>query len=325
MHTTVALIAALASAAYAQGVTETITPKTSAPEGCSASYSGKFEITAYNITATKRDLEKRTCGAEGSLTLELANGKLTDAKGRTGYIAANNQLQFDAPPQTGAIYTAGFSVCSNGSIALGDSAVFYQCKSGNPNGGESGAFYNLYDDQAFDICTPATINVLPCGAGSVGQKPDGQPTGASATAPVTQIGDGQIQGPSAVPAPISELSDGQPQVPTALATPVSQISDGQIQAPTGAPVSQISDGQVQVPTGAPISQISDGQIQAPTSVPATTAAGAPISQISDGQIQAPTGVSNATATSTYVPVSSGSLLSASLMTIVGAVVAVACL
>lgn len=53
------------------------------------------------------------------------------------YIAANYQFQFDAPPQAGAIYTTGFSLCANGSLALGGSAIFYQCL--------SGSFYNLYD------------------------------------------------------------------------------------------------------------------------------------------------------------------------------------
>lgn len=277
MQTTVALVA-MAAVAYAapQGVTAVITPTAAAPAGCATSYSGTFEITALNISSSaKRDLEKRT-----SLILTLAGGKLTDANGRTGYIAANNQFQFDKPPQTGAIYTAGFSACSNYSLALGGSAVWWQCPSGNPDGSAEGEFYNIYNDKVFDTCSPALLEILPQGgSGAVSQQADGQPTGASAPA-VSQITDGQPQAPSGVP--ISQISDGQPQVPTGV--PVSQISDGQPQVPTGAPVSQISDGQVQVPTGIPVSQISDGQPQIPTAIPS----GAPISQISDGQIQAPT-------------------------------------
>ncbi|KAI4167520.1 MAG: hypothetical protein LQ343_007152 [Gyalolechia ehrenbergii] len=112
-----------------------------------------------------------------------------------------------------------------------------------------------------------------------GQQADGQVTANSATvAPVTQIGDGQIQQPtsSSTVAPVTQINDGQIQQPTSVATvaPVSQISDGQIQAPPATTV-------------APVSQISDGQIQAP---PATTVA--PVNQISDGQIQAPTGASS---------------------------------
>lgn len=228
--------------------------------------------------------------------ITLDGGKLTDAKGRTGYIAANHQFQFDSPPQTGAIYTSGWSACSNGSLAIGNNAVFYQCLSGN--------FYNLYDQSSGDQCSPVYIDVIKTGSSGVAsaipdgqvtasavvsQQTDGQPTGASAAAPVTQISDGQIQASTAA-APITQISDGQIQVPTstAAAAPVTQISDGQIQVPTStavAPVTQISDGQIQVPTStavSPVTQISDGQIQAPTSVVS------PVTQISDGQIQAPT-------------------------------------
>ena len=53
------------------------------------------------------------------------------------YIAANYQFQFDNPPQAGAIYTTGFSLCANNTLALGGSAIWYQCL--------SGSFYNLYD------------------------------------------------------------------------------------------------------------------------------------------------------------------------------------
>jgi len=370
MQTTFALVAALASVAYTapQGITAPISPPGSAPAGAQTSYNGKFEITAYNTTA-KRDLEKRVCDAEGSLTLTLVDGILKDAQGRIGYVAANQQFQFDGPPQAGAIYTAGWSVLTNGSLALGPSSVFWQCKSGNPNGGDAGAFYNLYFDKAFDICTPAAINILPCGGssggstgGSVGEQGDGQPTGPGAVAPpVTQIGDGQVQMPTGVAvsqipdgqvqaptgapvsqipdgqiqaptgAPVSQIPDGQVQAPTGV--PVSQIPDGQVQAPTGAPISQIPDGQVQAPTGAPITQISDGQIQAPTAtgapitqisdgqIQAPTETGAPITQIPDGQVQAPTGTGNS---SSPIPFTgAGNTLKASVISIIGAVVAVA--
>jgi hypothetical protein len=219
-----------------------------------------------------------TCGKSGYLTLTLAGGQLHDAIGRTGYIAANYQFQFDAPPQNGAIYTGGFSVGGNGSLALGGSAVFYECL--------SGTFYNLYDRSWAAQCEPILIGIVPCGSSNVAtQASDGQP-GGTTILPVTQISDGQPQGTSAVPVPVSEYTDGQPQVITAYPKPVTQISDGQVQAPTatGNPVTQISDGQVQAPsaTGKPVTQISDGQVQAPS------ATGAPVTQISDGQIQAPT-------------------------------------
>ncbi|KAL8807286.1 MAG: hypothetical protein Q9182_000791 [Xanthomendoza sp. 2 TL-2023] len=92
------------------------------------------------------------CETEGTLAITLADGVLKDAQGRTGYIASNFQFQFDAPPQAGAIYTSGFSACSNGTLALGGSNVFYQCLSGD--------FYNLYDRSWAPQCSPITINLL---------------------------------------------------------------------------------------------------------------------------------------------------------------------
>jgi len=281
MQTTLAL-AALAAVAYAvpQGVTGDITPSAPAPAGFSSSYNGQFEISIYKASS-KRDLETRqsTCGQSGYLTLTLAGGQLHDALGRTGYIAANYQFQFDKPPQTGAIYTGGFSVGGNGSLALGGSAVFYECL--------SGTFYNLYDRSWAAQCEPILIGIVPCGSSGVAtQGSDGQPAGTTVL-PVTQISDGQPQGTSAAPIPVSEFTDGQPQVITAYPKPVTQISDGQVQAPTATgQVTQISDGQVQAPsaTGKPVTQISDGQVQAPS------ATGKPVTQISDGQIQAPTSV-----------------------------------
>ena len=92
------------------------------------------------------------CASEGTLALTLADGILKDAKGRTGYIASNFQFQFDGPPQAGAIFTSGFTSCGNGSLALGGSNVFYQCRSGD--------FYNLYDRSWAAQCSPVTINLL---------------------------------------------------------------------------------------------------------------------------------------------------------------------
>jgi len=92
------------------------------------------------------------CSSDDTLSLTLKDGVLVDNQGRTGYIAANYQFQFDKPAQTGAIYTAGFSVCSNGSLALGGSAIFYQCRSGD--------FYNLYDRHWAPQCEPVTLGIL---------------------------------------------------------------------------------------------------------------------------------------------------------------------
>merc|ERR1712070_1098706 len=92
------------------------------------------------------------CQDNGTLALMLNNGVVTDNQGRTGYIASNRQFQFDSPPQAGAIYTSGFSLCSNGSLALGGSTTFYQCR--------SGGFYNLYDQNVAEYCEPVTLNAV---------------------------------------------------------------------------------------------------------------------------------------------------------------------
>jgi hypothetical protein len=102
--------------------------------------------------ATGTPYELVACRTSSSLEISLNNGILTDSVGRTGYIAANYQFQFDKPPQAGAIYTAGFSLCANGSLALGGSNMFWQCL--------SGSFYNLYDRDWAAQCSPITIETL---------------------------------------------------------------------------------------------------------------------------------------------------------------------
>ncbi|BFZ54335.1 hypothetical protein PYCC9005_001369 [Savitreella phatthalungensis] len=96
----------------------------------------------------------QACASGGALTITLQNGILKDNQGRTGYIASNSQFQFDGPPQAGAIYTAGWSVVQNGSLALGGSTLFYQCLSGN--------FYNLYYRNVLNAaqCTPVNIEAI---------------------------------------------------------------------------------------------------------------------------------------------------------------------
>lgn len=280
MRTTLAVLALAASSMakpMPQAVTSAIAPEAPAPSGCSESHDGTFQISVINVTSSsKRDLEKRQ--KDGVLTLELSGGKLTDQAGRTGYIASNYQFQFDSPPQAGAIYTSGFSLCSNNSLALGGSSIFYQCW--------SGSFHNLYDRHWADQCSAIYLVALTSGGGGAPvptQITDGQPQ-VPTNIPITQISDGQPQVPTAPP--VTQISDGQPQVPTGPA--VTQISDGQPQVPTGPIISQISDGQPQVPTVAPsgpvITQISDGQPQVPTVAPS----GPVITQISDGQPQVPT-------------------------------------
>ncbi|KAJ9668670.1 hypothetical protein H2201_001313 [Coniosporium apollinis] len=92
------------------------------------------------------------CALNDTLALTLTDGVLKDRFGRTGYIASNFQFQFDNPPQAGAIYTAGFSVCANESLALGGSAKWWRCRSGE--------FYNLYDRWWAEQCEEIGIQVV---------------------------------------------------------------------------------------------------------------------------------------------------------------------
>lgn len=282
-----AVVSALVGVSAAQGVTQPIKPQGAAPAGCKDSWDGTFHLTVVQASK-KRDLSARAaCGGSDTLVSTLSGGILKDAQGRTGYIASNYQFQYDGPPQAGAIYTAGFSVCADGSIALGPSKTFYQCRSGD--------FSNLYDRNWAPQCSPINLIAVPCG-GNAGQVPDGQVTVGTKTVQttvITQIADGQPQViTTVVPVPIKQIPDGQVQGPTSA--PVKQIPDGQVQGPSSIPVKQIPDGQVQAPTSQPppppppattVKQITDGQVQVPTTAPKppTTT----IKQISDGQVQVP--------------------------------------
>ena len=115
----------------------------------------------------------------------MKNGILTDPQGRIGYIASNQQFQFDDPPQLGAIWTAGFSVCENGSLALGDDVIWWKCL--------SGSFYNLYFKTTGSDCIesylithainstsgPVPVSNTPSASGSTGTRTT--PPGNAAT------------------------------------------------------------------------------------------------------------------------------------------------
>ncbi|KAF1810324.1 hypothetical protein P152DRAFT_460428 [Eremomyces bilateralis CBS 781.70] len=94
----------------------------------------------------------RAGASADSLKMTLENGVLKDEFGRTGYIASNYQFQFDDPPQDGSIFTGGFSVCNDGTLALGGSTEFYRCISGD--------FSNLYDRWWADQCSPVAFNMV---------------------------------------------------------------------------------------------------------------------------------------------------------------------
>lgn len=293
---------ALVGAAFAQGVTDKIAPEGGIPDGCSGSFDGNFEITVAQVTYAKRDqrdLSKRAeCGANGVLVLSLSDESIYDSQERTGYIASNFQFQFDGPPQAGAIYTSGFSVCEDNLLALGSNKTFYRCLSGD--------FYNLYNEDWAEQCEAVSIIAIPCGSDDT----------------ATQLGDGQVIGTTVVATTIvTALTDGQPQViTTSVAVPVTSYY------PTSAPVSQISDGQIQVPPPQTPTSVATASVSTPietgtapietgtatgsASVPAGTGSGsasASASKTSAAGTTATAGTSTAaTSAATSAPASSGS-------------------
>ncbi|KAL5119944.1 hypothetical protein ACEQ8H_002042 [Pleosporales sp. CAS-2024a] len=164
---TSAMLAALALAATstAQSVPVGIAPAQGPPDGCEPNANGNFTIGTLKLPSRKRDAAAPASGSE--LVCSLKDGVLTDRDGRIGSIVANQQFQFDGPPQAGAIYTGGFAICSNGSLAMGPSTRWWQCS--------SGSFYNLYDAYIGAQCEEIRIQV------TFLQKPSSAAAGASTT------------------------------------------------------------------------------------------------------------------------------------------------
>ncbi|CAL9736210.1 cell wall mannoprotein Cis3p [Monosporozyma servazzii] len=125
------------------------TTTTLAPSSSSASASASSTCPANQVIVP----EQNSCTNEGTLKLTLQNGILSDSKARIGSIVSNRQFQFDGPtPQAGAIYGAGWTITSEGNLALGAQDVFFQCLSGN--------FYNLYDEKIAEQCSPIHLEVV---------------------------------------------------------------------------------------------------------------------------------------------------------------------
>ncbi|KOS22091.1 Cell wall mannoprotein CIS3 [Escovopsis weberi] len=164
-----------------------------AAEDCKPDFSGRFELTVVQPSApSKRAIQAHDCSNPDALVVTLKEGVLLDRKDRIGSIVANHQFQFDAPPQGGTFATSGFSVCSDGRLALNGSNEFWQCLSGD--------FSNLYDTKIAPQCSAVNIIAMACDASSSSSNADGGGVdGAGDLVPVSQIGDGQIQAPTAAP------------------------------------------------------------------------------------------------------------------------------
>lgn len=140
--------AALASISSAASATATTTLASSS----TVSSSGD-SIPAATSTDYSKYFTLRTVKQPGALELNLDDTILTDGFGRIGAIVANRQFQFDGPPpQAGTIYAAGWSVTLNGTLAIGDNDVFFQCL--------SGTFYNLYDKSLGSHCNAVFLRTV---------------------------------------------------------------------------------------------------------------------------------------------------------------------
>ncbi|KAK4214163.1 cell wall manno protein CIS3 [Rhypophila decipiens] len=262
---TITALLPFAGAAIAQGVTSIITPGYDAPASCSPTLDGQFQIIIVDladVNKMKRDASgmysaQGVCQQTGELIGRLTNGIFTDASNRTGYIASNFQLQFDAPPQAGAIYTGGFSHCPNGTLALGATTVFYQCR--------SGGFYNLYDRWWAEQCSAINILMRQCDdQGQIGPNDHSVGSVMITTTMVVPLADGQPQViTTTIADPICEIDDGKPcilpLVPMIKRAKTYSIPTGQLQGQT-TPCAAIA-GLAKTWTMAPASEFSDGQIQ----------------------------------------------------------------
>lgn len=146
------LLASLAStipSVFAQAVPEGIAPEAPPPPGCKQTVNGNFTIGIAVFVSNKARRETVAEASVNALQCTLKDGILRDPYGRTASIVANYQFQFDGPPQAGAIYTGGFSVCQNSSLALGGSTVWWRCMSGE--------FGNLYDRSIGAQCNQVRI------------------------------------------------------------------------------------------------------------------------------------------------------------------------
>ncbi|KAF2399554.1 hypothetical protein EJ06DRAFT_522437 [Trichodelitschia bisporula] len=255
MHLLDPRLLSLAALAAAQGVTQAIPPPGGTPSECSSSHDGTFPLAVVSAS-NGQPHQKRQQQQKDTLTCTLRDGKLLDSQGRTGYIASNYQFQFDNPPQTGALYTTGFTLCPNGTLGLGPTTTFYQCLSGD--------FYNLYDRSWAPQCVPIKIV-------------NGSPQPAPPPPPAVVAVDGASSAPTVV-AVLEPTGSGGGVA--AGAVPVSERMDGQVgasmnpgtdAAPAPTPPPEVIDV---IPVPAATETTTDTNIAAilaETGLPATTA------------------------------------------------------
>ncbi|KAL9586368.1 MAG: hypothetical protein Q9212_000940 [Teloschistes hypoglaucus] len=207
MKSYIALAAAFVAAVSAQN-----------PPGCDSDRSGTFVINPVKIGAASPMLNKRQvktiCGSTPIITIK--GGVLTDQLGRTGGVVGNSQFQFDNPIQTNSLFTSGFSICQNTSLAVGGSAIFYQCL--NDPTPTKPAFNNLYFKSQGPQCNASYIETIfcdaPAGSSSGSSSAASQPATSAPTTKATSLPATPatpITTPAAVPYPASNTTATAPK------------------------------------------------------------------------------------------------------------------
>lgn len=140
-----------------QGVTALIAPDEGNPDNVDVTYNGQFGIVmigAPDVNSSppaEWSASDGECFPAGWFLMNLTDGVLTDDVGRRGYIASNNQLQFDDPPQAGARWTKGFFT-ANGVLGIGRNYTFDSCA--------SGGFSNIYNAAIANYCAPVFLKMM---------------------------------------------------------------------------------------------------------------------------------------------------------------------
>ncbi|KAL8947970.1 MAG: hypothetical protein Q9222_005799 [Ikaeria aurantiellina] len=187
------------------------------PPGCSTNSGGTFVIQPKNITDSPSQYDKRQirtiCGSTPIVT--LTDGVLKDQDDRTGEVVANSQFQFDNPLQEGAIFTDGFSICQNGTLAVGGDTIFFQCL--------SGTFYNLYKESQGKQCNEVYINTIACEADGSQSASVGSTSAATMTSMM----------PSSAAAPETMMTTPAPAPATTASAAPYPVANTTAPAPSG--------------------------------------------------------------------------------------------
>lgn len=118
------------------------------PFGCRNTVPNSFELSV--IDATTGDV---VCPFHLQASrFILSNGILRSRQTDVGYIASNGQFRFADPFQPNIALDTKFSICSNASLAFGESTVFYRCFNDES--------FGIFNEPSGILCSPVIIGVV---------------------------------------------------------------------------------------------------------------------------------------------------------------------